>query len=150
MKVILSQDISGLGRKYDIKEVNDGYARNFLFPRRMAEVATGKALTRVTLMKEAVRIEREIQGDLLKKNLSSLKDVLVTVKTKANEEGHLFSGIHERNIADALFTQHHITLSPEYIKLPEVLRTLGEFEILVSVKGQSEKFKLKIERENSK
>ena len=69
MKVIFLQDVSRVGKRYDVKEVNGGYAMNFLFPRKLAEPATPKALTALEMRQKEIVVEREVQEDLLIKNL---------------------------------------------------------------------------------
>ncbi|OGI84368.1 50S ribosomal protein L9, partial [Candidatus Nomurabacteria bacterium RIFCSPLOWO2_01_FULL_37_49] len=98
MKVIFLHDVPRVGKKYDIKEVNDGYAMNFLLPRKLAQAATPKAVAELEIRKKEVMIEREVQEDLLMKNLEEIKGKTITIKGKANEQGHLFSAIHKKEI----------------------------------------------------
>ena len=98
MKVIFLQDVPRVGKRHDIKEVNDGYAMNFLFARKLAEPATPKAIAELEKRKKNIEIEREVQEDLLMKNLEEIKDKVLNMKAKADEKGHLFSGIHKKII----------------------------------------------------
>jgi len=84
MKVILKQDIKGVGRKYEIKEISDGYANNFLIPRKLAEFASSEAIKRAEILKSTVDTEREVQEKLAEKQLEMLKEVRVILKKKAN------------------------------------------------------------------
>ena len=84
MKVILSQDITGVGRKGEVKNVSDGYAGNFLLPKKLAQVATPAAIASAEKMKNQMEQDREIQKDILEKNIKSLKDLKVQIKAKAN------------------------------------------------------------------
>ncbi|MEJ0002207.1 MAG: 50S ribosomal protein L9 [bacterium] len=98
MKVIFLQDVPRVGRKYDVKEVNDGYAMNFLLPRKFAELATVKSIAALELRQKEIKVEREVRDDLLMKNLEAIKDKVVTLSEKADETGHLFKGrARERN-----------------------------------------------------
>ncbi|KKP88461.1 MAG: 50S ribosomal protein L9, partial [Candidatus Nomurabacteria bacterium GW2011_GWA2_35_80] len=99
MQVIFLQDIPRVGKKYDIKKVSDGYAVNFLFPKKWAVKATAEATAEIERRKKEIVIEREVREDLLIKNLDEIKDKIITIKAKADEKGHLFSAIHEKMLA---------------------------------------------------
>ena len=100
MKVIFLHDVPRVGRKHDIKEINDGYALNFLIPRKLVERATEKAVQNLELRKKEIVVEREVQESLLIKNLEELKGQTVTIFTKADEKGHLFKGVNKKEIAE--------------------------------------------------
>ena len=93
MQVIFLQDVPRVGKRHDIKEINDGYVMNFLLPRKLAEMATPKAMAELEKKKKTIAIEREVQEDLLMKNLEEIKNKAVHLKAKADEKGHLFSGM---------------------------------------------------------
>ncbi|OGI82257.1 50S ribosomal protein L9, partial [Candidatus Nomurabacteria bacterium RIFCSPHIGHO2_12_FULL_44_22b] len=84
MQVIFLQDVPRVGKKYDVKEVNGGYATNFLLPRKLAEMATPRALAALEMRQKEITIEREVQEDLLMKNLEEIKDKVVHIKAKAD------------------------------------------------------------------
>src|SRR3989344_3025252 len=110
MKVIFLQDVPRVGRRHDVKDVNDGYAMNFLLPRKLAEVANPKNLAELEQRKKEVVVEKEIQADLLERNLGELKDKIVHIKARADEKGHLFSGIHKKEIVNAINDEHRVKL----------------------------------------
>ncbi|MFA5095175.1 MAG: 50S ribosomal protein L9 [Candidatus Paceibacterota bacterium] len=145
MKIILLQDIPKVGRKYDIKEINDGYALNFLFPKKWATLATPKAIAEVEIHKKEIVIEREVQEDLLEKNLEEIKGKTITIKAKADEKGHLFSAIHEKMIVDAMNEECHVQIDEKFIVLEKPIKEIGEFEIPILIKGKKSSFKLIIE-----
>ncbi|MFH1201010.1 MAG: 50S ribosomal protein L9 [bacterium] len=153
MKVIFLQDVPRVGKKYDIKEVNDGYAMNFLLPRKLAEMATPKAITLLEMCQKEIVIEREVQESLLLKNLEEIKDKTIIIKAKADEKGHLFSGIKSKEIVEEMKTQHHADIAEEFIVLEKPIKEIGEFEIPIEIKttaggGASKKssFKLIVEK----
>ncbi|MCE9549160.1 50S ribosomal protein L9 [Candidatus Nomurabacteria bacterium] len=146
MKVIFLQDVPRVGRKHDIKEVNDGYAMNFLLPRKLATMATPKAVAELELRKKEIVVEREVQENLLLKYLEELKGKVITIKSKADEKGHLFSGIHKKEIAEVMKTEHRADIGEEFIILEKPIKEIGEFEIPIQVKNKKSSFKLVVER----
>lgn len=153
MRVIFLKDVPRVGRKYDIKEVNDGYAMNFLLPKKLAESATPKAIKELELRKKEIVLEREVQEDLLNKNLEEIKGKTIIIKGKANDQGHLFSAIHKKEIREEMSKQHHAEISEEFIILEKPIKSVGEFEIPIEIKstagsGASKKssFKLIVEK----
>ncbi|OGJ07676.1 50S ribosomal protein L9 [Candidatus Nomurabacteria bacterium RIFCSPLOWO2_02_FULL_44_12] len=146
MQVIFLQDVPRVGKKYDVKEVNGGYATNFLLPRKLAEMATPRALAALEMRQKEITIEREVQEDLLMKNLEEIKDKVVHIKAKADEKGHLFSGIRTEAIAKAMKAEHRADISAEFIALKKPIKQTGEFDIPISVKDKKSSFKLVVER----
>lgn len=146
MKVIFLQDVPRVGRRYDIKEINDGYAVNFLFPKKLALPATPKAVEEIEKRKKEIVIEKEIEDNLLARNLEEIKGKRVTIKAKADEKGHLFKAIHEKDIAEALKKESGIELGEKFIALAEKIKEIGEHEIPISIKNKKSFFKLIIER----
>ncbi len=145
MQVIFLQDVPNVGRKHDIKEINDGYAMNFLIPRQKAVMATSKAVLELEKRKKNIEIEREVQDDLLAKNLEEIKDKVITIKSKTDEKGHLFKGIHEKDLVTEMKKQHHADISVEFIKLEKPIKEIGEFTIPIVIKNQNSSFKLVVE-----
>src|SRR3989344_5129183 len=142
MRVIFLQDIPRVGKKHDVKEVNSGYAMNFLIPRKFAVLATPDTIKALELRKKEILVEREIQDDLLLKNLEELKSKVLTIKAKADEKGHLFSGIHAKEIVEAMQKEHGATITEEFITLEKPIKAVGEFDIPIEVKGKKSSFKL--------
>lgn len=146
MRVIFLQDVPGVGKKYDVKEVNDGYAMNFLLPKKLAEKATPKTVAELEKRRKNLAIEREVQEDLLMKNLEEIKGKVVVLENRADEKGHLFSGIHKKEIVEAMKKQHHADIGEEFIVLEKPIKQIGEFEIPIEIKGRRSSFKLVIEK----
>ena len=146
MKVIFLQDVPRVGKRHDIKEVNDGYAMNFLLPKKLAEPATPRAISELEKRKKSIEIEREVQMDLLLRNLEEIKGKVVTIKAKADEKGHLFSGIHNKEIAEEMEKSHLANIAPEFIVLEKPIKEVGEFEIPIKIKNEKSSFKLIVER----
>lgn len=146
MRVIFLQDVPRIGKRHDIKEINDGYAMNFLFPRRLAEVATPKAIAELEKRKKNIEIEREVQEELLMKNLEEIKGKVLRISAKTDEKGHLFSGIHKKEIVEEMKKQNHADISEDFIVLEKPIKESGEHEIPISIKNKKSSFKLIIEK----
>lgn len=145
MKVIFLQDVPRVGKKYDVKEMSDGYAVNFLLPRKLAVKATPKATAELEIQKKEIVLEREVQEDLLMKNLEEIKGKTITIKAKADEKGHLFAQVHKKEIINSMKEQNHADIGEEFIILEKPIKTVGEFEIPISIKGNKSSFKLIVE-----
>lgn len=146
MKVIFLQDVPRVGKKYDIKELNDGYALNFLFPKKWATLATPKAIAEIERYKKDIVIEREVQEDLLDKNLAEIKGKTITIKAKADDKGHLFYAVHEKMLAEVLEKECHVQISEKFIVLEKQIKEIGEFEIPIHIKNKKSSFKLIVEK----
>ncbi len=154
MKIILKEDIKGVGRKYEVKNVADGYANNFLIPKKLAEYASPEAVKKAEILKSTNIAEIEIREKLTEKQIEMLKGVKIVLKKKGNEKGHLFEKIHPEEISEALKDQAKIEIGPEFLVTPKPIKEIGEHIVLVQVgpPAQSGKnkgeFKLVIETEN--
>ena len=137
MKVILKKNVPRLGNVGDVKNVSDGYARNFLLKRGLAVVATSKAERVAETLKE--RVERELKGaeEALIANLKKLDGETIVISAKANEEGGLYEGIDEKSISGALKEKRNIILNPKYIILSTHIKHLGKHPVVISA-GKSE------------
>ncbi|MFQ5661707.1 MAG: 50S ribosomal protein L9 [Candidatus Paceibacteria bacterium] len=142
MKIILLKDVAKVGQKFDVKNVSDGYAMNFLFPNNLAEPATEKKIKSLETAKLQHEAEDKVHQDLLLKNLKALDGASVEMEGKANEKGHLFKGIHIEEIAEELKKQDHIDLKPEYIQLEHPIKEVGEFDVTAKVGDAKAVFKL--------
>lgn len=144
MKIVLTKDVKGVGKKHDIKTVADGFALNSLIPQGVAEVATGAVLKRVEIIKKQEEAERKVKENLLAKNLKSIHDAVVEISVGANDKGHLFAGIHSAEIAPLVKAKTGIDLLPEFIQLEKPIKEVGEYKIDIKVQGKSATFTLKV------
>jgi len=134
MKIIFLRDVANVGRKYEVKNVSDGYARNFLIPQKLAKLATPKAIKAIEAEKKRLEEEKKIQENILQKNLESLKDLKVVWDGKNNEKGHLFAGIHSQDISKILKEQSHLDIPAELIQLEKPIKETGQYKIKVKDK----------------
>ena len=146
MKVIFLQDVPKVGKRHDVKEINDGYAMNFLLPRKLAISATPQAVADLEKRKKNIEIERGVQESLLLKNLEEIKGKTIVIKGKANEKGSLFKSIHKKEIVEEMKKQHNADIDEEFIILEKPIKEVGEFEIPISIKGKNSSFKLVVEK----
>lgn len=134
MKVILLQDVPGIGKKYDIKNVSNGYARNFLIPRKLAQIATTQSIQSIEKQKKQKEQEKEVQKDILGKNIETLENLTISVTEKASEKGHLFAGIDKEKISKILKEQKQIDIPVDIIELEKPIKEIGEYKIKVKDK----------------
>ncbi len=144
MKVILLKDVPKVGRKYDIKNVADGYAINMLLPRGLAKIATAEAVKQIEILKAQDLTEKKIQEELLVKSLALVKDIKVVIVEKANEKGHLFAGVTRDRLANEIEKISRIKLDPESIKIAKPIKEVGEHTISVEIQGKKSEFGLEI------
>lgn len=140
MKVILLQDVPNVGRKYEVKNVSDGFARNFLLVKKLAEIATTQSIQAIDAKKRRDEQKKGIQSDILDKNIQVLDGLKISIKEKANEKGHLFAGIRAKEIAKILKEQKNIEIPEEIIELEKPIKEKGEHK----VKAKDKKFILEI------
>ncbi|TZE80852.1 50S ribosomal protein L9 [Calorimonas adulescens] len=133
MKVILTEDVTNLGKKNNVVNVSDGYARNFLFPRKLAVEANEANMARLKRVRdeEEKRIQKE--RDEAKALAERLNKLEVILKVKAGESGKLFGSVTSKDIADALKEQYGIELDKRKIDLKDAIKTTGVFEINVKL-----------------
>ena len=145
MKVLFLKDVPKMGKRYEIKEVSDGYAQNFLFPKKLAEVAGKNTEKMIAKFKQAEIEMKKVDEALLHKSLKVLEETIITMKGKANEEGKLFAAIHKEDISEQLKEQAGIEMPAEYIELEKPVKEVGEHEIHVIIGDKKGKFKLVVE-----
>jgi large subunit ribosomal protein L9 len=145
MQVILKEDIKGVGRKYEVKDVADGYANNFLIPRKMAEYAGAEAVKAAEIMKAANQAEIEIREKLTEKQIEMLQGVKIVLQKKGNEKGHLFEKIHPEEICAALKEQAKIEINPEFLVIEKPIKEMGEHTVFVQVGKNKGEFKLHLQ-----
>ena len=129
MKVILQQDIKGQGKKGQLKEVSDGYGRNYLLPRGLAVEATTDNLNAMRLKDKARQAQIAKEKAQAQEYAEKLGAVVVHVKAKAGAGGKLFGSVTSKEIADALAAQHGITIEKNQIVQAEPIKSFGTFQV---------------------
>jgi large subunit ribosomal protein L9 len=133
MKVILLQDVEGLGKAGDLKDVANGYARNYLLPRRLAAGATPELLANHQQRIAAEQRKREKQQESNQQQAERLGQVSLTFKARVGRQGRLYGSITSQDIAAGLRESEGITIDRRVIELPEPIRTLGTFKVPVKL-----------------
>lgn len=126
MKVILLADVKGTGKKDQVMEVSDGFARNYLLPRKLAVEATSNALHSIETTKKAEQHRKDMQKQTAIEQAANMKDLVVTVKVRAGENGKLFGSLTTAEIADALKAQHGISVDKRKIVVEDHIKTVGK------------------------
>ena len=129
MKVILQQDIKGQGKKGELKEVSDGYGRNYLIPRGLAVEATADNLNTMRLKDKARQAQIAREKALAQEYAEKLGGVIVRVKAKGGEGGRLFGSVTSKEISDALMEQHGMKIEKNQIVQTEPIKQFGSYQI---------------------
>ena len=133
MKVILQQEVKGLGKKDTIVEVSEGYARNFLLPKKLALPATEGTVKQIKAQ-QAAQARRDQQAmDEARMLASQLSKVSVTIGVKTGEGGKLFGSVSGKDVAEAIERQHVLAIDKRKVELKETVKSLGEYTATVRV-----------------
>ena len=133
MKVILLQDIQGTGRKDQVIEISDGYARNFLLPRKMAKEATAEALNALEKSKGADRHRQEVRRQEAETAARELKGKVIQIEARGGESGKIFGSITNDQIASALKAQHGVEIDKRKLELAEPIKSAGQFFVTLKL-----------------
>ena len=129
MKVILQQDVKGQGKKGQMVEVSEGYARNFLLPRKLAIPATTDAINTMNLKEKARRAEEARQKAEAEATVVKLKDCMVKLTAKAGNGGRLFGAVTTKEISEGLKAQFQIDIPKQKLVLDEPIKAFGGYQV---------------------
>ena len=147
MKIVLLNDVPKVGRKYDVKNVANGFAMNSLIPRGLAKVATDSALKELEELKKMGDARKKVREDLLLKNIKETENISVELSGKANEQGHLFAGIHADELILAVKEQTGLDLDIDHVVLKEPLKEIGEHKVTAKVGELETQFTVNIKEQ---
>ena len=133
MKVILLEDVKALGKKGQIVNVSDGYARNMILPKKLGLEATPKNLNDLKLQKKHEEKVAQEKLDDAKELAESLNDKQIVLKIKAGEGGKLFGAVSSKEIAKEVQSQLGFEIDKKKIQLPEAIKTLGNHEVTIKL-----------------
>ena len=129
MKVILQQDVKGQGKKGQLVEVAEGYARNFLLPRKLAVPATADAMNTMRLQEKAKRAEEARLRAEAVETAEKLKNAPVKITARAGANGKLFGAVTSKEVSDALQAQYGIELGKQKIVMEEPIKAYGSYQL---------------------
>jgi len=147
MKVLLINNIKSLGNKGEIKEVSEGYARNFLIPKKLVEIATVETIEKADQVKKGIEKQERATEEKLKKIASDIQNKKITIKAKSEKE-KLFGSIGAKEISEELKKQN-FEISEKSIVIKEPIKTIGEKEIMIDF-GKNIKAKIIVAIEKDK
>ena len=146
MKVILLQDVKGKGKKGQMLEVSDGYARNYMLPRKMAVEATADNINTKRMTDKATQERQQREREEAFAISEKMKDIVVTVRAKGGGAGRLFGSVTTQEIADAIKKQEGFDIDKRRIVLEEQIKTVGEYTVKCKLGYEiTAQLKLKVE-----
>ena len=131
MKVILLDNIKGVGKKDEIINASDGYARNYLLPKKLAVEANAENMSKLNNKKEANNYKKDLEKQAAEETAKKFKGILLKIDVKAGENGKIFGGITAKEISENLKSQYKIDIDKKKVELKEPIKTLGAFEVNV-------------------
>ena len=148
MKVILLEDIKGVGKKDEVINSSDGYARNYLFPKKLAVEANKENMAKLQAKKQSRQFKKDQEKEDAMKIASKLKEISLSIKVKAGENGKIFGGVTAKEIAENLNKEHKIVVDKKKIMLKENIKTLGVYTVEIKLfEGVIGNLKVKIVEE---
>lgn len=147
MKVVLTKDVKKIGQQGEVVDVSDGYAQNFLIAKKLAVPAKSSRAIEITKQKKTKDTQKKVQASLAAQAVLSVKNKVVHIAKKANDEGGLYDKVGVQEIFDAVKEQHATVLPEGSLVLEAALATLGEHTLSVVSGDARAKLKVVIERE---
>ncbi|MBT3865186.1 50S ribosomal protein L9 [Candidatus Peregrinibacteria bacterium] len=131
MKVILNSDVSKLGYRGEIVNVKDGYFRNFLFPNKLASIATKKVIELAEGRKDKVVMEKKRLLENVQEVMDKLKGLAVEISAKVTDKDTLYAAVSAKDVVDAVMATANVGLEESYVKFDDQIKTLGEHKVAV-------------------
>lgn len=133
MKVILLDNIKGVGKKDEVINASDGYARNFLLPRKLAVEANSENMSKLNNKKDANQYKKDLEKQAAEEMAKRLKNILLKIKVKAGENGKIFGGVTPKEISENLKNQYQIEIDKKKIEVKEPIKNLGSTQVSVKL-----------------
>jgi large subunit ribosomal protein L9 len=135
MKVIFLKELNGTAKKGEIKDVSDGYAKNFLIAKGFAQVATADIQSKIVKEAKEQEIKKLREIEKLQTLKQDLEKRTFTVKVKVGDKGQVFGGVHEKDIAKVISDKTNHTIEKNQIEIPLAVKTIGEHQVKVKLGG---------------
>ena len=133
MKVILLDNIKGVGKKDEIINASDGYARNYLFPKKLAVEANAENMSKLNNKKESANYKKDQEKQNAEELAKKLKGIMLKIKVKAGENGKIFGGVTSKEISENLKNQYNFIVDKKKIELKDTIKTLGSFNVSIKL-----------------
>lgn len=133
MKVVLLADVKGQGKKDEIINVSDGYARNFLFPRKLAIEADAKVLNEIKGREASLKHKIEVETAEAKALAARLDSILIKIPASSGADGRLYGSITAKDISETLAKEYSITVDKRKIQLADAIRAYGKYDLDVKL-----------------
>ena len=145
MKVVLNQDVTGLGKKLQIVEVSEGYARNFLLPKKLASVADGKNINEAKGKIDSQKFKKKTETEEANKNKEILEKGFIEFRHKVGEGSRLYGSVTEKDIAQAIKDKFNIDVNKKKITIKDQIKSLGTYSVNVKLyEGVIAKLKINV------
>lgn len=145
MKVILLDNIKGVGKKDEVINASDGYASNFLFPKNLAVEANKENMAKLQAKKDSKQHQKDLEKEAAYEMMKKLKDITIQIPVKAGENGKIFGGVTAKEIAENLESQCKMEIDKKKIILAEPIKTLGNFQVEIKLyEGVTGKLKVQV------
>lgn len=125
MKVILKDNIKGVGKKNEVINASDGYARNFLFPKQLAVEATPENMQKLNSQNQAKQYKKEVEKEQAQAIAKKLETITIEIKVQAGENGKIFGSVSSKEISEVLEKKYNIVIDKKKIELKEPIKVLG-------------------------
>ena len=125
MKVILKQDIKGVGKKNEVINASDGYARNFLFPKNLAVEANAENMQKLNSQNEAKQYRKDVEKEQAQEIAKKLEKITLEIKVQSGENGKIFGSVSSKEISENLEKQYKIIIDKKKIEIKEPIKVLG-------------------------
>lgn len=126
MKVILKDNIKGVGKKNEVINASDGYARNFLFPKNLAVEATPENMQKLNSQNQAKQYRKDVEKEQAQAIAKKLETITIEVKVQAGENGKIFGSVSSKEIAEVLEKKYNIVIDKKKIDIKEPIKVLGK------------------------
>lgn len=133
MKVILLDNIKGVGKKDQIINAADGYARNYLLPKKLAVEANNENMSKLKAKEDSNKYKKDLEKQEAENIAKKLKNIVLTITVKAGDNGKIFGGVTSKEISEELNKQHKIAIDKKKINMQQTIKTLGVFNVEIKL-----------------
>lgn len=146
MKIIFLKDVGGQGRKGEVKEVSEGFAKNFLISKNLAQIATPQIIAKLEKEQREAKGKKNREAEKFKVLKNDLERRVISLLVKVGERGQVFGGVHEKEIAKAVSEKFSVSVDRHQIEIPSAIKSLGEHVVKVKLgQGIVANVKVKVE-----